>query len=789
VNVEELDFGTLSNSGSNTKLSEFLTFAPVLLRVQNQRVVTELAITATADLIPDLSFCSLLNIDETNNSYSLTAHRNNHLLSQEENQQLLSQLPPWLFYPHDQPEVFKGDKLANDLNILLGAKVIYIVPVRTPTRTFGYFLAGSDQQIKPVDWSYLRSLAELTAIALDNATRFDDLKEAAYEMGLVNEMAGSLAASLNGEELFNSFIARLHNVVSVERVTLALLPPLGETYSLPFCWDGPLGRSRRTYLKNLTLAGSPFEEAIQRQEIVTGNWESRRADEKFNEVNIFSPDFPSQMIIPLIAKRKVVGAIALGSKDVDIYQEGRIRRSLLEKLAALFALALLNSRLYEEKQLSAEFDSRIGVYNHDFFDRELTAQIRRSRRDETMLGLMMVDMDNLKMVNDKYGHLAGDEALRHIANMIGRCVRATDVVARYGGDEFGVMLPGCTPTGLEVVAEKTRRTISSTPLILENGEQVALSVSIGAVLCPDDANTPRDLIQQADAAMYIAKQSRNQVRIGTNAHLPHVSEIELTTTENTEKLNSPENLTEWLAEDYERFLLWVGGNRDDIESKILHELNERLQETNEKLNESNNRNAQLQAGLWSGLKAVAGIIENREPYLAGGAKKMIKLVRLIGVKINLAPEAILDLEAAAWLSNLGRVLIPESILKYQGKLNDTHWQRIRQIPQDVVGILMPFDQLLSPSSLIAIKHQRENFDGSGYPLGLVGEEIPLSARILGIASALVAMSQDRPFRSRRTKAVGQRQLERGAGRQFDPVLASLLINQLAEGQLDFLDFA
>ena len=123
MNVEKLDFGPLPNSGNNPKLSEFLSFAPVLLRVQNQRVVTELAVTATADLIAELSFCSLLIFDENINKYSLTAHHNNHLLSQEENSQYFSQLPQWLLLPHDQPEIFKGESLDPELSNLLGAKV------------------------------------------------------------------------------------------------------------------------------------------------------------------------------------------------------------------------------------------------------------------------------------------------------------------------------------------------------------------------------------------------------------------------------------------------------------------------------------------------------------------------------------------------------------------------------------------------------------------------------------------------------------------------------------------
>lgn len=792
MNVKELESEKLSVPGdnTNTRLSRFLTFAPVLLRVQNQRVVTELAVTVTADLISELSFCSLVNIDEANNLRSMTAHQNKRLLSQLENDELLDRLPAWLLTTHDQPEIFKDDAEhpATTLAGLLETKIGYLMPVKTPTHNFGFFLVGTEQELGGEDLGYLRSLSELAAIALDNATRFDDLKEAAYEMNQVNEMAGSLAASLNGEELFNSFITRLQNIVRIERVNLALLPPVGETYSLPFCWDAALGRSRRTYLKNQDLAGSPFEEALERQEIITGNWDSPQGDLSLNEINVFNPAFLSQMIIPLIAKRKTVGALALGVQDKGAYQEDKIRRSLLERLAALFALALFNSRLYEEKQLSAELDSRIGVYNHDFFDRELTTQIGRARRDETRLGLMMVDMDNLKTVNDRHGHLAGDAALRHVANMITSCVRTTDVVARYGGDEFGVMLPGCTPLGLEAVAEKTRLAINTTPVVLEDGVEITLSVSIGAVLCPDDGQTHRELVQTADAAMYIAKQHRNQVRIGANARPPRITDLDLNTFETGEKQGG-DHLNEWLEEDYERFLLWVGGNRTDIEGEVVQELNERLHETARMLKESASYTTALKAGLWDGLKMMAAVLERREPYLAGGAEKLVRLVRLIGEKTNLTEGDIRDLEAAAWLANLGRVLTPESVWKNQGKLSEGYWQHIRQAPGEIVTLLAPFGRFLSEPSLLAIRHQRENFDGSGYPLGLVAEEIPLSARILGIASALVAMSQPRPFRARRNQSYIQRQLERGAGRQFDPTLAGLLINQLGEGQLDFLDLA
>lgn len=784
--------GSLSNPQLESRLTGFLGLAPVLLRAQSRRVVSELVVTAVADLLPELTFTGLLLLDETTNNYSLVAHRNHRLLQRDESEQLLKQLVPLLAPSADQPQVtLNQEKLGETMCQLLTSSLLYVATNRTPTRRFGYLLGGANAELGPLSRQYFFSLAELTAIALDNAMRFDDLKEAAHEMSLVNEMAGSLAASLNGEELFNSFMSRLSDIILVERANLILLAPLSQTYSLPFCWNHNEDRSRRTYLKDLPIIGSPFEEAIRRQEIMVGQWHKPLTNNWPEDNLVFDAHYQSQMIIPLIAKKQVLGVLALGTQDSTSYRDERMRRSLLEKLAALFALALLNSRLYEEKQLSAEFDSRIGVYNHDYFDRELANQIHKARRNDYRLGLLMIDMDNLKTINDKYGHLAGDAALRHVAGQITRSVRATDVVARYGGDEFGVMLLGCTTLGLEVVAEKTRRAIQNTPLVLENQQEVPLSVSIGAVICPEDATTPRELIQQADDAMYVAKLSRNQVRIGSKARLPLVSEHELGMLEPSDAPASAlqaDSFSDLSTEDYDRFLVWLGDNRAGLENQVVHELNERLISVRQRLSENEDRTLRLETGLLHNLRLMAELVEYREPYLAGGTEKLVQLVEVMGAKLNLSATEASGVVLAAWLSNLGRLMLPETLWQQPGRLTAQNWQDIQQIPLKMTQKLEGMEKLLPPNTLTALLHQRERFDGAGYPLHLAGEEIPLAARLLGITSALVAMSQPRPFRPRRNRAACQRQLERGAGRQFDANLTGLLLKLLTDGELDFLDF-
>ena len=773
----------------DAKLGDFLMYAPVLLRAQSRRVAVESLVMATADLIPELTFSGLLLVSETNTDYLLVAYRDDRLLRSEETAELLEQLniaqvlPTWV-----GGRTIHSESLNEPLSSLLAASQLHIAPTSTPSRQFGFLLIGTTQNLSSVGSQYLKALSELAAIALDNAMRFDDLKEAAHDMSIVNEMAGSLAASLNGEELFNSFINGLHDAIPLDRANLVLVPPLSTIYTLPYSWDGPPGHTRRVYLKDLPLADSPFEQALDRQEIIVGQWQLAVTDSLHAEVNLFESPYQSQMVIPLIAKRQVVGVLAVASRMEGAYQEDQLRRSLLEKLAALFALALLNSRLYEEKQLSAEFDSRIGVYNHDFFDRELVTQMHKARRNDYRLGVMMIDMDSLKAVNDQYGHLAGDAALRHIATIIGRTVRTTDVVARYGGDEFGVLLPGCTQLGLEVVAEKTRRAIRNTPLLLENGDWIHLTVSIGAILCREDAINPREVIQQADGAMYVAKNHRDQVRVGTEAVIPDVSEQELGRSEYLETPIEPEKLLPATEEEYERTLLALGPNNSSIEGRIIYELTERLAEARAKTNEATEYITRLEGGIGRILQLGAELIERREPDLQGGAARLTRLVRLVGKEVGMTNSELDGLEAAAWLSNLGRINLPEIVLNRPGPLTASEWRRIRRQPIEVARMLKPVEDLLPPGTVPALLAQHERVDGTGYPKRLAGEEIPAVARLLSVGSALIAMTQPRSFRERLDRAACREQLERGAGRQWDTDLTNALLALLDTPMLNFLDF-
>jgi diguanylate cyclase (GGDEF)-like protein len=156
-------------------------------------------------------------------------------------------------------------------------------------------------------------------------------------------------------------------------------------------------------------------------------------------------------------------------------------------------------------------DSLTDLYNRAYLFNSVDREIQRSRRFRRGFCLLMMDLDGLKTINDKYGHFQGDVVLRSVARTIRLCLRSVDTAARYGGDEFVALLPETDPTGAYVVAEKIRQGVSEM-LIEAGGQSIPTTLSIGVVSYPDDGQTADELMIAADEAMYSSKRlGKNRV--------------------------------------------------------------------------------------------------------------------------------------------------------------------------------------------------------------------------------------------------------------------------------------
>ena len=220
------------------------------------------------------------------------------------------------------------------------------------------------------------------------------------------------------------------------------------------------------------------------------------------EAGVAEGRFRALISVPLISENKVIGILRMDSYTVAIYTQDDLR--ILNILSDLSALAIQNACLYAKTQELAIKDSLTGLAVRRHFVDRLKEEIKRSARKNTNLSVLMIDIDRFKDYNDRYGHLSGDLVLRHIAGILSSSVKEGDVVSRYGGEEFVVMLCGRDRSEAVAEAENVRNAIKRSPLKLRR-QDANITVSIGVSCYPKDALLEEELVRTADDRLYKAK--------------------------------------------------------------------------------------------------------------------------------------------------------------------------------------------------------------------------------------------------------------------------------------------
>ena len=215
----------------------------------------------------------------------------------------------------------------------------------------------------------------------------------------------------------------------------------------------------------------------------------------------------SEMCLPLVAHGQTLGVLVLDSGRPAAFRPPDTEA--LQSVADMCAIAIQNANSFERVQQMAEMDGLTGIYNRRHLERRLVAELERMTRYQHGMAVLMVDIDHFKRVNDEFGHLLGDEVLRQISVLFGQSLRKLDVLCRYGGEEFAILLPETTGMNAVNVAEKLRRKIEEHNFA---GVPRPVTVSIGHADFPEHGSTRDELVGAADAALYSAKQGgRNRV--------------------------------------------------------------------------------------------------------------------------------------------------------------------------------------------------------------------------------------------------------------------------------------
>lgn len=259
---------------------------------------------------------------------------------------------------------------------------------------------------------------------------------------------------------------------------------------------------------------SPMVAAVRSKELMlVSDVESYNTPNLSNTKRAFSENYSTQscIIAPLLCHNRVVGVLNLTDKiDSTTFTVEDI--AVLELFRQLIGGSIGNVKLFDKTQRQAKSDGLTGMLNHRTFYETLESELRRSQRYGGKLSIIMADVDNFKPVNDNYGHRAGDMAIKQISRRLAACIRQIDIAARYGGDEFAVILPNTSLADAVVVAERMVKMVDDSPIIWE-GHEIHLSLSVG-VGQYDGRTSVGEVTKATDQAMYSAKQAgKNNVKI------------------------------------------------------------------------------------------------------------------------------------------------------------------------------------------------------------------------------------------------------------------------------------
>jgi diguanylate cyclase (GGDEF)-like protein len=352
--------------------------------------------------------------------------------------------------------------------------------------------------------------AQLETYAADLSRTYAELRRNLQHLTALHEVNTRIVSALDPEEVLASVLDSLNDLLNYQNASIYLVdldvdvPAEGPHTVTPSQGTLPRLRASRTLDEhgNVPEQGavadehSPLMEAIHDQQ----------------SVGRMSAAGLLQLAVPLVAGGRALGALEvtldapLGVDDVKI----------LELLAAAAAVALQNAHLYQEIQRLATTDPLTGLSNYRHFHELMNLEVQRARRMRYPVGMLMMDLDHFKLVNDRHGHPAGDRALKQVAELLRTRLRRTDVVARIGGEEFAAILPGDGAVEVRIVAEKLRSAVAGLAPISGGmvAESTQLTLSVGATSLQPDALDAQLLIACADRALYEAKRKgRNQVQL------------------------------------------------------------------------------------------------------------------------------------------------------------------------------------------------------------------------------------------------------------------------------------
>ncbi|MFN3484102.1 MAG: diguanylate cyclase [Planctomycetota bacterium] len=284
---------------------------------------------------------------------------------------------------------------------------------------------------------------------------------------------------------------------------------LAHTHSAPIADRAPVSRPARTVMAH-ALAG--------REPLVIEDLDAYERAHGLTLERPFAAQYATRSCIcaPLLTANYIVGVLNFADKEGDKPFDPIRDRALVEQISGVLAMAIRNCRLFKEVQSLAHTDALTRLGNYRAFHETLRSEMHRAARYDRPLGLLMMDIDSFKEINDRHGHQAGDAALAELGRLVRASIRREDTAARYGGDEIAVILPETRPQGCLTVVQRLMAAVRGHTFLFE-GKRLPVTISVGVASFRPDM-TITQFVRAADEALYRAKQQgRNRFEFAGGA--------------------------------------------------------------------------------------------------------------------------------------------------------------------------------------------------------------------------------------------------------------------------------